>query len=1445
METNQDRSSNQPTRRSLSENPTKKKSMGSSRVQVPRGFLERQRMMDEFESDDGLGDFQPSAKIIRHSSKRPVIKSNDTTAAQDLHSIGEIRENQNVTVSKSSDDHLQQTSKQSHHQRAAVMSESIVERPFSQPKKISRFKMMKQAQLDIRDEKKGGFPSFDIPVGTLTRRGGKIEFDHVNAKGSLTTHAQGVVKNKTKSSLDNGNGRDGDSSSSPSEADKIVANMSQDEIIQSVQEIKSILSSDTIQFLKQRKHHQTKVTKGEDGKYRNKTTTRTTTTTNDKGQSNDLHTRQIEEKSASVVSEELVSKQQNSLQQQERNHSYKVLSNIQTEQELEEAFRKAMGDFDDVCGSIAEDKEESELFKATKLLRSTASRQRTLGAKTVCEILENRIRQLSEHADQDWYEDASTYPDVLPVSLRCLLDTLSPQNNVQLISYIVRAIHVLVILFCHPEHRVGLSITGTLEGNDANNVLQQDFMYDAVPISPGYQMYSREKACKIENTAVFGDGCYTTNASAASAKSDAKAFYNDPAWTLLSKMRFIPCISHILSALCRLRQKATCNDTPTISSNAIMSICGILSSLGIRSPGAAVAISQHKDLLPSLFTLTLEPDNSGDNSFVVDTTAAFPAMYLSCVLCAQSRTVAESLQSVMESVVYIVANDPENQQEFQLEQWCLIFWRKLLRYGIGISYLPTLLPISVKQLTCGDRTPFSLAAEYFSAFAVICQCVKVARHQSSCQSDSSNIILEDSVREILAMSGMWFSSHAQNCINFFAESFRSHSTRDHLKLASAKLRFLSSYIDASSPIDINGSTLVSSKNVNFVSIIHEDDFMLALDNIAKSKFLQNALFGSCSSPDSNITNVATWMRDEAACCAFIEAFFSSVSMLKAKICDASHSAQEVKADSGHNTGMESLVAKAYAHSTAYINKAAFSPHIDCFPKSRILWTNKAHLSLLDFHTMAIKILLLSSKITLKRPLKSVQSFSFSLIGKLQRGEEAKAVQLLNQDMFFTVIIKDGEMKKSFIGSSLRELIITELSENPSAQAQLDHSNKLEGHPGLMQERAGHFGLRSLRVENDVMLGNPDQLDESLTLPLGNEWAWKLISSPVARNREDKDTLTKISMVVKSILQFLLYVEESGMDFSTSLDTGSKMYYLLNSCLHPEAVISDKEYNEIFSKLFSLYQTSAAVDGDKTARSFIITCYEHSKYFQEYTRDRANYDTLSDLFFTDKVQAGDIGLSSKDFKAFDEFVDDLCAAFMDFGAQYNFFVYAIRFLLSPYMPVRVRNRTLENLKDILHLLTTECESKDKEKKELKKCLKYFYAGGLPFLDHSKRDHSSTLDILASVLKTGSFDLLQRQEGFFFLYAVGSLARNLASNAVKCECGVKSMKRRLSTLKKDVWAKILAIAIATIKEKCASADHLASIVLRKYVEDIPVCDLEFDEAVQNLRDLHYGQTSATSK
>jgi hypothetical protein len=464
-----------------------------------------------------------------------------------------------------------------------------------------------------------------------------------------------------------------------------------------------------------------------------------------------------------------------------------------------------------------------------------------------------------------------------------------------------------------------------------------------------------------------------------------------------------------------------------------------------------------------------------------------------------------------------------------------------------------------------------------------------------------------------------------------------------------------------------------------------------------------------------------------------------------------------------------------------------------------------------------------------------------LIGSLQRGEEAKAVELFKNDLFFTMITKHGAVEKTQVASSLRELITRELSESQTAQAQLDHSNNLEGRTGLMLERTGHFGLKSLRTEYDVMFGDPEHsLNESFTLPLGKDWLWKLLSGTIAVNKEDSNTLMTVSIVIKSILLFLLYVEESGMDFSNSLQPGSKIYYLLNSCLYPEAVISDKEYNKLFSKLFTLYQTAASTEGKETARAFIVTCYEHSKQCKDYTRYKADYDSLTDLFFTDTTGAEDMELSSKDFKAFDEFVDDLCAAFMDFGAQYSSFVYTVRFLLAPFMPVRIRNRTLENLKDILHLLTTEDESKDEEKQKLKTCLQYFYAGGLSILDYSQRDHSSTLDILASVLKAGSFDLVQRQDGFFFLYAVGCLARNIASNAVKCECGVKSMERRLHNLKKDIWTKISAIAIAAMKEKCASADQLASIVVRECMEGT-ACDLDFVETIQYLRDLYRKQTN----
>mmetsp|Transcript_15400 Transcript_15400/g.29015 ORF Transcript_15400/g.29015 Transcript_15400/m.29015 type:complete len:1418 (-) Transcript_15400:2762-7015(-) len=1416
MNSNQGVSSNRESSSGLlSSDNNSKPAAGSrprSRLQVPppplsrRGLLARQRMMDEFEN--GL-DFQPSAKVIR-SSKGSILTSNHvavSTEQDDIHlELDKDAGSNGVTSSNSIGDVHE--NRESHHSSlygGAVISELIVERPFcqpQQPKKMSRFKM-KQVQLNNQQEQQqqqqqGGFPSFDIPVGTLTRRG-KIDLD---AKGSLS-HL--VVVKKISDEC---------SSSSADAADNIIANMSQDEIAESVQEIKSILSSDAIQFLKNRKHHKTKGAKvGQDGPQ--------------------LGKGMIEENSIKV-SQRLDS--QNNLQQ-EREHTFKVLSNIQTEEELEEAFRRVMGDVDNARGPIEEEEEEeSELHGATKLLRSTAPRQRTLGAKTVCEILEDRVRYLSELPDQNWYEDVSSYPDILPVSLRCLLDTPSPQNNIQLISYVLRAICALLILFSHPEHRVGLSMTACAGAtvNDADNVLQQDVMCDVVLACPGYQIYSREKANVIDNTA-FGDECYTTNASADSVKSDAKAFYTDPAWTLLSKMRFIPCISHILSTLGRTTQTATSCRPPIISSGTVMAICGILSGLGMRSPGAAVAIAQHKDLLPSLFTLTLEPENSGDDSFVVDTAAAFPVIYMSCVLCGQSRIAAKTLESVMESVVYIIANDPANRQEFQLQQWCLIFWRKLLRYGMGISYLPTLLPMSVRQLTSSNQTPFSLAAEYFSAFAVICQCVKVARYQYSVQSESTKLVLDDADREILAMSGLWFSSHAQNSIKFFVESSDTDS-RYHLKLSSAKLRFLSSYVDASSPTDINGKILAST-NVNFVSMIRIDDFLLALKNVAESKCLKSAIFGilSLNSISARTTRL---MQDEATCCAFVEEFFTSVSILVEKINDMSYTAQETKIDSSYDAELDSLTAKTYAHSTSFINKSALCQYNDCCPKSRILWANKAYYSVLHFHTMAIRSLRISSKITLTSLLQSVQSYFFSLIGRLQRGEEAKAVKLLKLDSFFAVITDYGAVEKSLIASSLRKLITRELSENPAAQAQLDHSYKLEGRPGLVHERVGHFGLNSLRAGNDIMPGNSDQSPhDSLILPLGKDWAWKLIPYPVGTDQEEQITLTNISTIVNSTLRFLLYVEESDMDFSKSLHPGAKVYFLLNSCLYPEAVISDEEYSHLISKLFALYQAAAVMDGKATARAFIVTCYEHSKYFKENIADRADYDHLSKLFFSDIDLAEDMGLTSKDFKAFDEFVDDLCTAFIDFGAQYNSFVHSVRFLLSPFMPVRIINRTLGNLKDILHLLTTVDESKDEGKTELKNCLRYFYAGGLPFLDHSQRNHSSTLDILASALKTGSFDLPQRQDGFFFLYAVGCLARNLASNAVKCECGVKSMKRRVEHLKKNTWAKISATAIAAMKEKCASADHLASIVIRK---DDTARIFDFDETVQNLCDMYHTQT-----
>mmetsp|Transcript_16836 Transcript_16836/g.19251 ORF Transcript_16836/g.19251 Transcript_16836/m.19251 type:complete len:272 (+) Transcript_16836:34-849(+) len=176
---------------------------------IPRGFVERQRMMDEFEMG---GQVKPSATVIRSSKKiAPTVNyqtsmnaSANTNARNKTKKVSfdQIHKSKNeveeVPIENKSSKNLPV---------AALISKSIRERPLviqsasnnnnqsNVPKKMSRFKMRQTGKNDVNnsdkesnsnDENKRkndksidtpihktGFPSFDIPVGALTRKGRK------------------------------------------------------------------------------------------------------------------------------------------------------------------------------------------------------------------------------------------------------------------------------------------------------------------------------------------------------------------------------------------------------------------------------------------------------------------------------------------------------------------------------------------------------------------------------------------------------------------------------------------------------------------------------------------------------------------------------------------------------------------------------------------------------------------------------------------------------------------------------------------------------------------------------------------------------------------------------------------------------------------------------------------------------------------------------------------------------------------------------------------------------------------------------------------------------------------------------------------------------------------------------------------------------------------------
>jgi len=348
------------------------------------------------------------------------------------------------------------------------------------------------------------------------------------------------------------------------------------------------------------------------------------------------------------------------------------------------------------------------------------------------------------------------------------------------------------------------------------------------------------------------------------------------------------------------------------------------------------------------------------------------------------------------------------------------------------------------------------------------------------------------------------------------------------------------------------------------------------------------------------------------------------------------------------------------------------------------------------------------------------------------------------------------------------------------------------------------------------------------------------------NTNTSDPIKESIKVVVATLRLLISLEKNNAPYVCNIPIGKKLYFLLNACLYPESVIRDEEFGILLEELYWMYYDG--IGGGKRGRrdndlgqTFLKSCVEHSVWStpgglshrgggrgggkigcgndNDLKKEKEDM-ILDDLLHTRPTKTATIAttnngknndnvnhndnrdyyykITPKQQRAIDNFISDLCTAFLDYGAQYDHFLHCIRFLLRPEFHSKVRSDVLSKLRDIVRSLTSQSELNDllvlqslsspppiittttDTTKLFLKTVEGSLSGGIPTNnnrddddDGSKRDSAEFLDLLSSILRrsssipsasvpstNGTIRKNDGNVGFFHLYAVGHLSRNLA-------------------------------------------------------------------------------------
>ncbi|GAX09899.1 hypothetical protein FisN_11Lh116 [Fistulifera solaris] len=1131
-------------------------------------------------------------------------------------------------------------------------------------------------------QSKSGFPSLQAPLGSFVQKKNK-------SISNTTTWTSSMSK----------------TDETASETDRIMAQMSPEEIQESIQELHQVLSPETIQFLKTRR--------------KSKETRSIASVAPPTG--NNLQAEPTLSADEALIEKERVAN---------------LLASVRNYDDMDTLYRQEMGT------ELFVEEGKSEFQTACELLRSSVPRQNLWAVRH----LENVLREAT-----DVYclgtENANKwpYPTLLPVSLRCLLD-VSPSTVVgaQIQIYALGSLFYLTSMRVPVDYVLYDVATGDLRPTAAH-LYSEYFLDDAVPSSTyKYATTNSMQPLSVSESTV----AYATSSSTTSAQDDGEAFLRDPLWTLLSRMRIIPWLANWLRV-------------DVSSTNSVRAVIGLLVLLVQRSPGAATAVVQHPTLLTNLMTKD-----------------AGSTIILQCVAARQSRAtachLAKSDQIIQDLVSFSETTEPSASDPKRCK-WTMVLWRTLLRYGLALDALPTVLKLAARHVTLGS----DLSCYFFSAFSTLTNCI-IAANKSPTKNEP---IVSNDNRALLANAAAWLSASRCQALrhlesaedNWFKRiTFNDSTFLEKTKFYASVFRFLASWTRMCESFasdrrdgDFKAEDLTESEEKLWINVV-----LKCLEYDSMRELMRRSLTGMtdlssrCTVHDLSI---------ESASCSFTESLLELLSTLTRYNDNTPDTVSSLRSihdhirEIRHQESGKVISSRLLGHSSIQDGR------------SRQYWLNRVHSSYLKF--VSLRGWELSDD---KRA--DVTVSLIDVIGRLDNGEESIAAILFSCDNLLRPTSQDSNSPSIISSWFVRCLCAT-----PTRRAQLDHSFKLRGGSGISADKCGPFELQTLLSISTSVVSATDNL-----LPLGSNWLWKTLAGSVL----DNDAAGEALLVLTSTLGLSCELEVLDMFQKSSLGSaksaGGRMYYVMNLLLKSEDILADERI-QILAVNFMDLLYKGCIDVNFIV-GFAEECESHNSIKDqsgeklELGEDSSEFQQLSKLI--DPPVGREEIFTKSQIHSLQSFVYDICDSFVEYGAQFEFGRKCMNFFFSAYFPSKTKCEIIQRLRGTLHLITVENE------KVLDGYLRRCLLGGVPCRDGSDRDTPDILDAAASILSQK--DTVFHQSNFVTKWAIALLLRDVTGCFLAGE-NLLSCRRRVLALRKDCAHALLA-SVDTLAKAHGEVDDI---------------------------------------